>query len=397
MTELTELLSELVRVPSVGGSPHEAGIQAMLADWMRAEGLDVDLWELPLPELTAQPAFPGMEVPRERAYGLVGRLPGTGGGRSLMFNGHVDVVPPGDLAAWTDDPYSGRVDGDRLYGRGACDMKGGLVAALLAVRELKRDRPRGDVLIACVAGEEDGGLGTYGLLDRGWRADACVIPEPTGLAVVPANAGALTFRLRVPGVSAHASRRTAGVSAVEKFLPVFTALRELEAARNRDVDPLMKRWDVPYALEIGTVHAGDWSSSVPDVLVAEGRFGVALGESAQQAKAALEAAVGKACAADPWLAEHPVTVEWWGGQFLPGRNPDPAFTAAVVGATGVTPEQWGAPYGSDLRLLAGAGIPTVQYGPGSIELAHAPDEYVPVSEVVAARATLTRLAAAHCA
>ncbi|MEU8001352.1 ArgE/DapE family deacylase [Catellatospora sp. NPDC049111] len=396
MTELTELLADLVRIPSVGGSPHEAGIQEVLADWMRAEGLDVDLWELPLPELTAQPTFPGMEVTRNKAYGLVGRLPGTGGGRSLMFNGHIDVVPPGDLSAWTDDPYSGRVDGDRLYGRGACDMKGGLVAALFAIRELKRDRPRGDVLIACVAGEEDGGLGTYGLLERGWRADACVIPEPTGLAVVPANAGALTFRLCVPGTSAHASRRTAGVSAIEKFLPVFTALRELEAARNRDVDPLMRRWDIPYALEIGTVQAGDWSSSVPGELVAEGRYGVALGESPQAAKAELEAAVAKACAADGWLAEHPVTVEWWGGQFLPGRNPDPAFTAALVEATGAAPEQWGAPYGSDLRLLAAAGIPTVQYGPGAIELAHAPDEYVPISEVVTASATLARLAAAHC-
>ncbi|MGW5667473.1 ArgE/DapE family deacylase, partial [Micromonospora sp. NPDC003776] len=299
MNELTELLSELVRVPSVGGTPQEAGIQTMLADWMRGEGLEVDLWQLPLAQLTALPAFPGMEVPRDRAYGLVGRLPGTGGGRSLMFNGHVDVVPPGDLSAWTDDPFSGRVEGDRVYGRGACDMKGGLVAALHAVRELKRARPRGDVLVACVVGEEDGGVGTYGLLERGWRADACVIPEPTGLAVVPANAGALTFRLRVTGSSTHAARRTRGVSAVEKFLPVFAALRALEADRNRAVDPLMRGWDMPYALEIGTVHAGDWSSSVPGELVAEGRYGVALDETPQQAKAALAAAVAAACADDP--------------------------------------------------------------------------------------------------
>lgn len=397
MTELTELLSELVRIPSVGGTVHEGGIQTMLADWMRDEGLEVDLWELPLAELTADPGFPGMEVPRERAYGLVGRLPGTGGGRSLMFDGHVDVVPPGDLAAWTDDPFSGRVDGDRLYGRGACDMKGGLVAALFAVRSLKRARLRGDVLVACVVGEEDGGLGTYGLLRRGWTADACVIPEPTGLAVVPANAGALTFRLRVPGLAAHASRRGSGVSAVEKFLPVFTALRELEAARNRAVDPLMRGWDIAYAIEIGTVHAGDWSSSVPGELVAEGRLGVALDESPRAAQLALEQAVAQACAGDPWLAEHPVTVEWWGGQFAPGRNPDPVFADALVAATGVTPDRWGAPYGSDLRLLAGVGIPTVQYGPGSIDLAHAPDEHVLISEVVTASATLSRLAAAHCA
>lgn len=397
MNELTELLSELVRVPSVGGTPAEGGIQELLAEWMREAGLEVDLWELPLDRLTADPAFPGMEVPRERAYGLVGRLPGTGGGRSLMFNGHVDVVPPGDLAAWTDDPFSGRVEDGRVYGRGACDMKGGLVAALLAVKQLKQARLRGDVLVACVVGEEDGGLGTYGLLDRGWRADACVIPEPTGLAVVPANAGALTFRLRVTGQSTHAARRTGGVSAVEKFLPVFAALRELEASRNRDVDPLMRRWDVPYALEIGTVHAGDWSSSVPGELVAEGRYGVALDESPARAKAALEAAVAAACAADPWLAKHPVAVEWWGGQFAPARNPDPELTAALVAAIGAEPVRWGAPYGSDLRLLAAAGIPAVQYGPGDIDLAHAPDEFVPVAEVAEVSATLVRMATAHCA
>src|SRR6185312_1816883 len=113
-------------------------------------------------------------------------------------------------------------------------------------------------------GEEDGGLGTYATLARGWRADACVIPEPTGLDVLAANGGALTFRLRVPGRATHASMRTAGVSAVEKFQPVFTALRSLEAVRNADVDPMMARWDLAYPLEIGTVRAGDWSSTVPD-------------------------------------------------------------------------------------------------------------------------------------
>jgi acetylornithine deacetylase len=117
--------------------------------------------------------------------GLVGRLPGSGGGPCLMLNGHIDVVPPGDLNAWTNDPYSRHVQNGMLYGRGSCDMKGGLVAALFAIRALRRVKLRGDVLLACVAGEEDGGLGSYALLRRGWRADACVIPEPTSLDVVP--------------------------------------------------------------------------------------------------------------------------------------------------------------------------------------------------------------------
>ena len=162
-------------------------------------------------------------------------------------------MPPGDRAAWAVDPFAGTVDYDFVYGRGSCDMKAGLVAAVWAVRALTDLKVplRGDVLLACVQGEEDGGLGTYAMLARGWRADACIIPEPTSLDLVPACAGSLTFRLRVPGLASHASRRTAGVSAVEKFLPVFAALRALEARRNRDPDPLMKPWDIAYPLEIG--------------------------------------------------------------------------------------------------------------------------------------------------
>lgn len=406
--EMAALLAELIRIPSEGGSAAEAGIQGRLAEWLTAEGLEVDHWRIPLGTLAGRPDFPGMEVERDRAYGLVARLPGTGGGRSLLFNAHVDVVPPGDLDAWTVDPYGAVTRGGRLYGRGACDMKGGLVAALFALRALarapERARLRGDVLLACVVGEEDGGCGTYALLDRGWKADACVIPEPTGLDLVPAAAGALTFRLRIPGRAAHAARRDTGVSAVEKFWPIFAALRDLERRRNADVDPLVRRWPVPYAIEVGTVRAGDWSSSVPGELVAEGRIGVALDEPPAAARAALEAAVAEACAADPWLATRPATVEWWGGQFASGRLPaaDGGLTdrlvAAATAATGRQPGRWAAPFGSDLRLMTGlGGIPTVHYGPGDVEHAHGPDEFVPLDEVAQATRTLTALAVDHCA
>lgn len=400
---MAELLAELVRIPSTDGSAAEVEIQERLATWMRDEGLEVDSWPIPLDELATEADFPGMEVPRTSARGLVGRLPGSGGGRSLMLNAHVDVVPPGDLSAWSVDPYEGVVRDGLLYGRGACDMKGGLVAALFAVRALRRLRLRGDVLVACVPGEEDGGFGSYALLRRGWLADACVIPEPTGLDVVPANAGALTFRLRVPGRAAHAARRDTGVSAVEKFWPVFAALRALETRRNTDADPLMSRWALPYAIEIGTVHAGDWSSSVPGELVAEGRMGVVLGESPDAARRALEEAVAAACTADGWLSRHPVEVEWWGGQFAAARLLEPdgglvsRITEAHTAEVGDTPATWGAPFGSDLRLLTGlGGVPTVQYGPGDVDRAHAPDEFVPIAEVLAAARTLARFAVAHC-
>ena len=397
-------LAALVAVPSVGGTDAEHEIQALLAADLAAAGLETDHWRLPLDELFAAPDFPGVEVHRDEAWGLVGRLTGSGDGATLMLNGHVDVVPIGDPAAWSSlDPFSGRVVDGELHGRGACDMKAGVVAAMAAVTAVRRAGVplRGDLLLACVPGEEDGGLGTYATLRRGWTADACVIPEPTGLDLLTANAGALTFRLRVPGRATHASRRTEGVSAVEKLVPLLAALQRLEDRRNRDVDPLMTRWSVAYPLSIGRVQAGDWASSVPDLLVAEGRLGVALDEPVEQARAALEQAVAEASAADPWLRHHPVTVEWWGGQFASGRLPADSdladrMSAAHAAVASGTPGRWGAPYGSDLRLLAGGGIPTLHYGPGDAVLAHAPDERVPLAEVHTAARALALLALDVC-
>lgn len=405
-SEMVNLLAELVRIPSISGSDEENVGQGRMAPLLLDEGLDVDYWPIPLTETLAAADFPGCEVPRTEAWGLVGRLAGDGTGPVLMFNGHIDVVPPGNPAAWTtDDPFSGRIAGDAVYGRGACDMKGGLMAALWAVRALRRSGVPlgGDVLLASVLGEEDGGLGTYATLQRGWRADACVIPEPTGLDLVPAAAGALTFRLSVPGRATHAARRTEGVSAIEKFWPICTALADLECRRNATVDPLMARWPIAYPLSVGTIRAGDWASSVPDLLVAEGRLGVALDEPVEGARAAVEETVARACAADPWLADHPVVVQWWGGQFAPGRLAGDSdlverMRAAHAGVTGGAPQQtWGAPYGSDLRLMSGHGaVPTIHYGPGDAALAHAPDERVPVDEVAVAARALAVLALDFC-
>ena len=402
--ELVADLSALVRVPSISGTDEENSIVADLAQRMSRWDVEVDHWAIPLAQTAAAADFPGVEVERTEAWGLVGKIAGRSGGPSLMLNNHVDVVPPGNLAAWPRDAFDGAVDAHRVHGRGACDMKGGLTASLWAMRALTELQVPlgGDLLLACVIGEEDGGLGTFATLDRSWRADACVIPEPTSLDLVPANGGALTFRLTVPGLAVHASRRSAGVSAIEKFLPVFTALRALETERNADVDPIMRRWDIAYPIEVGSVHAGDWTSSVPDLLVAEGRYGVCLDETPEHARAVFEEAVQAAAAADPWLRDHPVLVEWWGGQFASCRAQDAASLLSAVArahsAVSRRPQQsWGAPYGSDLRLLTNlAGIPTVQYGPGEVTLAHGPGESVRIAEVLLAAQSLALLAMDHC-
>jgi acetylornithine deacetylase len=403
--DMIGMAAGLVQTPSVSGTDGENEAQSVMADHMRQGGLDVDHWPIDLAETREHADFPGMEVERAEAWGLVGVLPGTGGGADLMLNGHIDVVPIGDRDAWRDDPFRGEIRGSELRGRGSCDMKAGLAAAYWAVQAVRRSgvELRGNLLLASVQGEEDGGLGTFATLRRGWRADACVIPEPTSLDIIPANSGALTFRLHVRGLATHAARREEGVSAIERFWPIWGALTDLERRRHTDIDPLAARWSLAHPISIGTVRAGDWASSVPDLLIAEGRLGVAIGEEVEHARGDLERAVAEACAGDPWLRDHPVEVEWWGGQFASGRIPPDSDLVERVTAAHVAvgdkrvPEVYGAPYGSDLRLLTGlGGIPTVQYGPGDAAVAHGPLEAVSIDEIVTTARTLAVLAVDIC-
>jgi acetylornithine deacetylase len=310
----------------------------------------------------------------------------------------VDVVPPGDLSQWTGEPFLPRVAGGHVHGRGTVDMKAGVVACIAAVRAVRQagltlSRP---FALHLVVGEEDGGLGAFATLARGHRGDACVIAEPTSGTITTANAGALTFELTVPGLATHGSTSYAGVSAFEAFLPVHAALADLQRRRNERVDPLMAEYPVAYPLSVGRVACGDWASSVPDRLVAEGRLGVALDEDPGDARAALEEAVAVAAQADPWLRDHPPVVAWTGGQFASGRYREADDRLRhLVGAAhadvtrSAPPRERGAPYGSDLRLYAAAGVPTLHYGPGDVRLAHGPHESVPVDELVAVAEALT--------
>jgi len=400
-------LVDLVRIPSISGTDEENEIQHVLARRLSDLGLDVDSWEIALPETLAAEDFPGVEVDRTEGWGTVGRLAGRGDevGRSLMLNAHVDVVPPGDLGTWGEaGPFGAAIRGGQVHGRGTCDMKAGLVASLWVAKACAELAVplRGDLLLGTVIGEEDGGLGTYALLQRGWRADACVIPEPTSLDLAPGASGALTFRLTVTGRAAHASRRLSGMSAIEKFVPVFAALRRLEARRNEVKHPLMTRWELPLPIELGVIRAGDWASSVPDVLTADGRLGVDIGEAPAEARRALAEAVSAACEEDPWLRDHPVEVEWRGGQFASGLTDADAGILDVVrrahGDVSARPvDTWGTTYGSDLRLMTGlGGIPTVHYGPGDSGLAHGPYESVPIAELLTATHALALVTVEHC-
>ena len=389
-------LRELLAIPSVTGSAAESELQHVLAARLDALGLDVDLWAMDLLALRADSEFPGVEAPRDEAWGLVAVTPGGGDGPTLILQGHVDVVPPGDAAQWRGDPFVPKITGDVVHARGACDMKAGLVANLAALAAIRASgaRLRGRIAAHFAVSEEDGGLGAFGTLRRGHSGDACIITEPTGGALVTANAGALTFRIEVAGKATHASTRDAGISAIDAYLPIHAALARLEARRNAAPDPMMSDHAIPYALSVGRLRSGDWASSVPDLLVAEGRLGVRLDEDPAQARAALDTCVADAAAANAWLRTHPPTVTWPGGQFASGRlAPDSPLLDLVRDAHadavgGARLAERGAPYGSDLRLYAGAGVPTLHFGPGDVRLAHGPREQVRVSEIVGATRVL---------
>jgi acetylornithine deacetylase len=375
-------LSALVRIPSVTGD--ERAVLEWLAARAAALGLAAELTEHDLAPLRAHPGHPGEEAPRTELLTLAITLPGTLPGRLALCT-HVDVVGPGTEPWRHGGPWSGAIADGHVHGRGAVDMKGGVTAALHALAALRAaGAATPEVVLLCVPSEEDGGLGAFAALERGARFDACLIPEPTGFEVVCAQAGALTFRGTVRGRAAHAAMRLEGRSAIDRYVAIHAALAEHERRINAAVEhPAMRALELPYPVSVGRIESGEWSSSVPDRLVFEGRVGVRVGENPAAARAALAAAVLAADAEEP-----PVELDWTGGAFAPGEtDPDHPWVRRVLDAVraerGAVAPVAGVPWGADMRLFCARGIPAVMVGTAGIELAHAVDERVALADVCA--------------
>jgi acetylornithine deacetylase len=401
--ETVRLLQELVRTLSVTGE--EGAVGAVVERVFSERGLDVDTWDATPEEMEPYTDHVGEQDSYENRPNVAGIRRGSGNGRSILLNAHVDTVDPGDPAAWREDPLSGTVEGDLLYGRGSCDMKGGLVTHLVALDALSDLglALRGDVTVAATVGEENGGLGALSTVLRGYRADAALITEPTRLALVPAQGGSLVFRLKVPGRSAHAAARDEGVSALEKFVPIFENLRELEQERNGVLrHPLYDGVKNKVPINIGVVRAGNWASTVPESLVAEGRVGLIPGEEVEPFKVLVSERIAAVAKRDPWLREHPPLLEWFGGQFAPAEVASDAPICEAVSqahelVTGQRPSVEGVPYGADMRLfLHFGGMPCVMYGAGDARAAHAPDEHISVTELLTATTTIACLLVDWC-
>lgn len=383
-----QLLQKLVQARSTQGN--ESEVQKLVVSELERMGLEVDVWEPGSEELTENPYFASRRTEFSGSPNVVGVLKGKGEGRSIILNGHVDVVPEGDLNKWEDDPYSGTIVDGKMYGRGTTDMKGGNVSLLLAIQAIGAlgITLKGDVIFQSVVEEESGGAGTLAAILRGYKADAAIIPEPTNMKIFPKQQGSMWFRIHVKGQSAHGGARYEGVSAIEKSMHVVSHVLQLEKVRNERVtDPLYKNIPIPFPINIGKISGGDWPSSVADLVQIEGRMGVSPDETMDEAKAEMEKWLEDLKLLDPWFEEHPPELEWFGARWLPGSiDTEHELMNTLVEkfkeVMGEEPVIEASPWGTDGGLLTGVGdTPSVVFGPGVTEMAHFSNEYIEIDKV----------------
>lgn len=401
--DIISFIQKLVRIPSLPGEEKE--VQYAIALKLKELNLEVDIIPIQMVALTNYKSFFNNGFPVDERVNVVGLwkgspkapIPGNKDYRSLILNGHVDVVSPGKETKWDETPWSGTVKDGRIYGRGSADMKAGLSTAIFACEALQKlgYQPYKDVTLQSVVGEETGGSGTLTNIIKGYTADAVIITEPTKLKINPVQSGALSFRVKIKGKSIHACMKNRGVSAIEKFYIIFQAVNVFEHHRHINYSNTIFEDPMNVApINFGIVQSGDWPSTVPDQLVAEGRYGIFPGESVDVAKKAFEETVKQAALEDDWLKNHLPEVEWFEGQFESGSTDmdEPVIKVLSACHEAMLKEKIqfaGATYGSDLRLFTNhAKIPAVLYGPGDVMDAHTVNESISIDEIMKAAKVL---------
>ena len=418
---LVQSVSDAIRIPSVNpkypGQVYnevvgaEGDVSALMAELFREAGAETELV--------------AVEKGRDNACG---RIKGHGGGRSLLLNGHVDVVPSNREALWRTPPFSGQITEEAVLGRGATDMKGGTVAlgyAALALAEAGV-RLQGDLVLQAVVGEETGDheCGTTAAFDAGYGADAAIVCEASNLGdgnpkLVPAVSGLLWFSISLVGKTAHSGMRgltihptldgeALGVNTVDKFWIVYHALRQLEDSwALRDRHPLFTPGY--FSILPGVVRANPVGVEVPfflaDQLIVEYCIYHHPDRSNEEVIEEVERTVRQACQNDAWLSEHPPVFDWklkWGPYSTPANHDlIPAVVDAhsdVVGGFNqdAAPQRQGFYGVCDLTWLNRRGMDGVVYGPGSGRTAHAEDEYVLIDQLVTSVKTYALTAMNYC-
>jgi acetylornithine deacetylase len=403
-TEVVALTQRLIQIESVTGN--EGPVQDFIAGTLQEMGLTVDVWAPDLAALEGHPAYQRVEgLDLHGRPNVVGVWKGTGSGRSLLLNGHVDTIPVAPASGWTHGPLSGHEAGDRLYGRGASDMKGGLAAMTMAVRVLQGLglRPRGDVILEYAVDEELTGYGTLSAILRGYRADAGICLETSDLCIQPACIGRLWFTVTLAGLAVGIARHWEGVNAIEKGMKVVQAIKDLEQIRWATLrHPLYPDHRAALPCVVCMLQSGTFPSAVPDAAVLRGSLGVMPQEDVKDVERQVLEQIRRTAESDAWLREHPPVVEFKevgaDGAEIPVEHPIVQTLArAYTAVTRQAPVFSGRTGGADTRYLIKYGkTPTVIFGPGMTAEMHALNESVPVSNLLVATKAVALCVAEWC-
>ena len=399
-----ELTRELVRYPSTRGNEHTA--QDFMAAEMRRRGLAVDRFRIELDEISHLPGFSPVHVSYDNAFNVVGtHRADARRGRSLILNGHIDVVPAGPLDMWTTPPFEPRVAGDWLYGRGAGDMKAGLAACLASLDAIERAgySPGADVIVQSVVEEECTGNGALACLARGYRAEAVLIPEPLDECLIRAQIGVIWFQVKVRGIPVHVADAPSGANAIEAAYGIIAALRDLETRWNaRKSDHAhYEHVDHPINLNVGRIEGGDWASSVPAWCTFDVRVSIFPGQDIADAKREIEQTILEAARSNAFLHNNPPDLVYNGfeaeGYVLEGADePVAILRAAHEGVFGTALAETASTATTDARFFGLYGdMPALVYGPKA-ELIHGFDERVSLTSLKNVTKAMTLFIAEWC-
>jgi len=390
-----EFLRTLVTIPSVTGN--EGPIQNHLKDYLEKMGLEIDMWDMDAEEIQKHPAAAVVTESYEGRPNIVATAKGSGDGRSLLLNGHTDVIPEGPRESWTDDPWSATVRDNRIYGRGSSDMKSGVSSQILAVEYIREAgiKLKGDVLVNLVVDEEISGHGTLDTVLRGYRADAAISGETSTLAVQPACIGRIWFQILIRGKKAGIQTRHEGVNAIDLGYKIKVAIDDHEKHRLETVShPLYPDIQTTLPCLVGSFESGTFPSAFPDTCLLKGSIATVPGEDHNGVKQAFLDHIARVVADDPWLKDHPPEITFgnkFGGLDAEAADipPDHPIVTTLVDCfkeiTGKDPEISGRQGAADTRFLINNGdTPTVIFGPGPTAVMHANDEYVDIDDYMTA-------------
>lgn len=401
--ETIEFLQKLVQIPSVNSwfdekqeYKGEGNAQRFLADYMKQLGAEVELFEPSPQELSKYEGQPGYFSDHrfEDRPNMAATIKGSGGGKDLLLMGHIDTVKEG--TGWRKKPFGGEIEDGNVYGRGTVDMKGGIAAMIMALTAVKCSGVslKGDVCVGTVVDEESGGMGALAFVDKGYRADACIMTEATDMKIAPLCRGILWGKITITGRSGHIElpqkdwRKGGTVDAIQKarlLLDSFDRLNRDWALRK--VHPLLK---VPCQLLVGQVIAGEFPSTYANK--AEISFDIQFlpaerdiyggGKLVQQE---VEKFIKKVSETDTWLLEHPPVVEWMVNADCAETDSNHIFVKTLekcLEEIGREPILEGSYFHTDMGWLERVGIPTVNFGAGDPAVAHQDNEYIPIDEYI---------------